>query len=260
MANTALKTSTAALTRLEVLESALRTKKLDGTLTSALAPLERADPSALIPTDVTALDACLRGGLPRGQLSELAGPQSSGRTTTLLRMMAAATQRGEIVGLVDAFDRFDVQSAVDAGVDLSRLLWVRGPGGVGVWGPGLFRQEGIERSVKALNLVLQAGGFGIVALDLGDASAADIRRLPYNTWLRIQIAIEGSDTACVLLGPEPIGRSAGGLTLTFTGRSAWIGASDRSRRLTGVESCVEIHSPRRRAGGTVHVASMALAR
>jgi len=251
----------AALTRLEVLESALRTKKLDGTLTSALAPLERADPSALIPTDVTALDACLRGGLPRGQLSELAGPQSSGRTTTLLRMMAAATQRGEIVALVDAFDRFDVQSAVDAGVDLSRLLWIRGAGeirglgGEGARGPGLFRQEGIERSVKALNLILQAGGFGIVALDLGDASAADIRRLPYNTWLRIQRTIEGSDTACVLLGPEPIGRSAGGLTLTFTGRSSWAGTSDRSRRLTGTESCVEIHSPRRRVEGVAHVRS-----
>jgi recombination protein RecA len=250
----------AALHKLEILESALRTKKLDGTLTSALAPLERSDPSALIPTDVAALDACLRGGLPRGQLSELAGPQSSGRTTTLLRMMGAATARGEIVGLVDAFDRFDVQSAVDAGVDLSRLLWIRGQGGEGARGPGLFRGEGLERSVKALNLVLQAGGFGLVALDLGDASAVDIRRLPYNTWLRIQRTIEGSDTACVLVGPEPIGRSAGGLTLTFTGRSVWTGASDRSRRLTGAESHVEIHSPRRRVEGTAHVASMALAR
>ncbi len=240
---------------LAVLESALRTKKLDGTLTSALAPLERADPSALIPTDVAALDACLRGGLPRGQLSELAGPQSSGRTTTLLRMMAAATQRGEIVAVVDAFDRLDVQSAVDAGIDLSRLLWVRGQGGEGARGPGLFRAEGLERSVKALNLVLQAGGFGLVALDLGDASAADIRRLPYNTWLRIQRTIEGSDTACVLVGPEPIGRSAGGLTLTFTGRSSWAGTSDRSRRLTGAESRVQIHSPRRRVEGAAHVRS-----
>jgi recombination protein RecA len=259
-----LKTSTAALSRLEVLESALRTRKLDGTLTSALAPLERADPSALIPTDVAALDACLRGGLPRGQLSELAGPQSSGRTTTLLRMLAAATQRGEIVAVVDAFDRLDVQSAVDAGVDLSRLLWVRGHEIRGLGGEGARGQfrpaEGEERSVKALNLVLQAGGFGIVVLDLADASASDIRRLPYTTWLRIQRTIEGSDTACVLVGPEPIGRSAGGLTLTFTGRSMWAGNSDRSRRLTGAESRVQIHSPRRRVEGVAHVASMALAR
>lgn len=253
---TALKASTAALA---VLESALRLKKLDGTLTSALAPLERADPSALIPTDVAALDACLRGGLPRGQLSELAGPQSSGRTTTLLRMMAAATARGEIVALVDAFDRFDVQSAVDAGVDLSRLLWVRGQEIRGLGGEGARGQfrpsEGIERSVKALNLILQAGGFGLVALDLGDASSADIRRLPYTTWLRIQRAIEGSDTACVLVGSEPIGRSAGGLTLTFTGRSAWAGSSDRSRLLTGTESRVQIHSPRRKVEGAAHVRS-----
>lgn len=229
-------------TALAVLESALRSKQLDRTLTTALAPLDRADPSALIPTDVAALDACLRGGLPRGQLSELAGPRSSGRTTMLLRMMGAATQRGEIVALVDTHDRLDVQSATDAGIDLERLLWVRGEGQV-------------ERSVKALNLILQAGGFGLVALDLGDASSADIRRLPYNTWLRIQRSIEGSDTACVLLGPEPIGRSAGGLTLTVTGRSSWTGTSDRSRRLTGADSQVHIHSPRRRVAGVAHVRS-----
>lgn len=246
----------AAVTKLDVLESALRTRKLDGTLTTALAPLERADPSALIPTDVAALDACLRGGLPRGQLSELAGPQSSGRTTTLLRMMAAATQRGEIVALVDTHDRLDVQSAVDAGIDLGRLLWVRGTGNKGAGGRGLYQAaEGIEQSVKALNLILQAGGFAIVALDLGDASPAEIRRLPYTTWLRIQRIIEGSDTACVLLGPEPIGRSAGGLTLTFSGKSSWTGTSDRSRRLTGVESRVQVHSPRRRVEGAADVRS-----
>jgi hypothetical protein len=243
----------AALQKLAVLESALRTKKLDGTLTSALAPLERADPSALIPTDVAALDACLRGGLPRGQLSELVGPQSSGRTTTLLRMMAAATARGEIVALVDVSDRFDVQSAVDAGVDLSRLLWVRGKDALGLRQPLALGPFAL--GLKALNLILQAGGFAIVAFDCGDVPPAEIRQAPYNTWLRIQRTIEGSDTACVLLGPEPIGRRAGGLTLTFTGRSSWAGTSDRSRRLTGAESRVQIHSPRRRVEGVAHVRS-----
>jgi hypothetical protein len=160
-----------------------------------------------------------------------------------------------LVSVLPEHSRSQIQKLITDGAVL-----VRGQGGEGARGPGLFRGEGLERSVKALNLVLQAGGFGLVALDLGDASAVDIRRLPYNTWLRIQRTIEGSDTACVLVGPEPIGRSAGGLTLTFTGRSVWTGASDRSRRLTGAESHVEIHSPRRRVEGTAHVASMALAR
>src|SRR5215207_4911587 len=108
------------------LEAALRARKLDRTLTTALPPLDRVDPAALVPTDVIALDACLRGGLPRGQLSEIAGPRSSGRTTLLLQLIAAAARRGEIAALVDTLDRFDVASACDAGVDLDRLLWVRG--------------------------------------------------------------------------------------------------------------------------------------
>jgi RecA/RadA recombinase len=109
-----------------VLETALRARKLDRTLTTALPSLERTDPSALIATDIAALDACLRGGLPRGQLSEIAGPRSSGRMTLLLQLMAAAARRGEIAAVVDTFDRFDVASAVAAGVDLDRLLWIRG--------------------------------------------------------------------------------------------------------------------------------------
>src|SRR5512134_603403 len=48
---------------LAALESALRVRKLDRTLTTALVPLERMDPSALMPMDVSALDTCLRGGL-----------------------------------------------------------------------------------------------------------------------------------------------------------------------------------------------------
>ena len=107
------------------IETALRARKLDRTLTTALPSLEW-QAAAALPTDVGALDACLRGGLPRGQLSEIVGPQSSGRTTLALRTIAATTQRGEIAALVDACDRFDIASAADGGVDLNRLLWIRG--------------------------------------------------------------------------------------------------------------------------------------
>jgi hypothetical protein len=252
---------------LAVLESALRTRQLDRTLTTALAPLERSDPLALVATDVAALDACLRGGLPRGQLSELTGPRSSGRTTVLMRMMAAATARGEIVALVDACDRLDVASAEAAGIALDRLLWIRGhekaqgprprAQGPRPRGQGLSQGQGsLEQAVKALNLILQAGGFGIVALDLGDVSSAELRRLPYHTWLRVQRTIEGSDTACVLLAPEPTARSAGGLTLALTGRSSWVGTSDRSRRLTGSNTRVQIASPRRRVEGEARFSSV----
>ena len=67
----------------------------------------------------------LTGGLPRGCLTEICGPASSGRTTVLLAALAAATRRGEFCAVVDASDALDPQSAAAAGVELERLLWVR---------------------------------------------------------------------------------------------------------------------------------------
>src|SRR6185436_5474094 len=108
------------------LESLLRARQLDRTLTTSLPPLDPRDDAALAPSGLVALDARLGGGFPHGQLSELVGSRSSGRTSLLLRMMAAATARGELVALVDALDRLDVSSAAAAGIDLDRLLWIRG--------------------------------------------------------------------------------------------------------------------------------------
>src|SRR5262249_39542143 len=147
---------------------------------------------------------CLRGGLPRGQLSELTGPQSSGRTTLLLQTMAAVTRRGEIAALIDTFDRLDVGSAAAAGGDFHRLLWVRGDA-LSVSRPsGSMLERTLDRALKALNLVLQAGGFACVALDVADVPLSALKRIPFTTWLRVQRIIEGSDTACVLVAPQPL--------------------------------------------------------
>ena len=107
------------------------------------------------------LDARLGGGFPRGQMSEVVGARSSGRTSLLLQMLAAATARGELVALVDVLDMLDVASADAAGIDLERLLWIRGQV---VPNPGLCRdlnQRALERADQALTLVLQAGNFGL---------------------------------------------------------------------------------------------------
>ena len=112
------------------LESLLRARKLDRTLTTAVpaAPSSAAavDEYAVARTGVTGLDARLEGGFPRGQLSEIVGPRSSGRASLLLQVCAAATSRGELVALVDVLDMLDVASAEAAGVDLDRVCWVRG--------------------------------------------------------------------------------------------------------------------------------------
>ena len=227
---------------LAVLESALRVKKLDRTLTTTLPPVEQ-PAEACAQTGVAAVDACLRNGVPRGQLSELTGPRSAGCTSLLLQTLATATQRGELVALVDTFDRLDVASMEAAGADLRRVLWIRGQAS----GPP---EWALDRAFKAINLVLQAGGFGLVALDLADVPARLLRAVPFTTWLRVQRAVEGRDTACVLVAPEPIARSAGGLTLTLTGRTSWTGTSARPR-VGGAEMKMRVVSPRRRVDGEV---------
>src|SRR6202142_2840432 len=67
----------------------------------------------------------LTGGLPRGCLTEVCGPASSGRTSVLLAALAAATQRQEVCALVDISDAFNPHSAAAAGVNFEKLLWVR---------------------------------------------------------------------------------------------------------------------------------------
>jgi hypothetical protein len=114
----------------------------------------------------------------------------------------------------------------------------------------------IDRALKALNLVLQAGGFGIVVLDLADAPAAALQRLPFTTWLRVQRAVESRDTACVLMASVPVSRSAGGVTLSLAGRTTWDGATDRSRRVSGGDVHVRVVSPRRRVDGDVRVGTV----
>ena len=206
------------------LESLLRDRKLDRTLTTnGWAGVTR-DVAA---TGVEILDEQLGGGIARGHLSEIVGPRSSGRTTVLCRMFRAAADRGEAIALIDSCDRFDPASASASGVDLTKLLWVRERGDA-------------PRALKAMNLVLQAGGFGLVAFDIADVPSMTLRQFPYTTWMRIARAIEGSQTAAVVIAAERIARSPGGVTIALesapdVSRAQWSGTADRARFLRGIE-------------------------
>jgi len=211
------------------LESLLRARRLDRTLTTALPPPDPHDEYAVAPTGLTALDAHLGGGFPRGQLSELVGRRSSGRASLLLQAMAAATRRGELVALVDVLDMLDVESAAAAGVDLDRVLWIRGHV---VVNPGLCRdmnQRALEQAIRAFALVLQAGNFGLVVFEAGEAPSDALRRLPFTTWLRLQRMVEGTQTVCLLVASDGMARSSAGLTIRIGQQAA--GASRFGTRL-----------------------------
>src|SRR5579864_2263444 len=76
-----------------------------------------------------------------------------------------------------------------------------------------MNQRALEQAIRAFTLVLQAGNFGLVVFDAAEAPIDALRRLPFTTWLRLQRMVEGSQTACLLVGSEPMARSAAGLTV-----------------------------------------------
>ncbi len=211
------------------LESLLRTRKLDVTLTSAMAWAPAVDAA---PTGIAAIDDALGGGLRRGHLSEIVGARSSGRTSVLCRAMAEATGRGEAVALVDTCDRFDPHSAAATGVDLSRLLWVR----PSMSSTAAGRPDDANRALKAMNLILQAGNFGLVAFDLADIPSPGIRQFPHTTWMRMSRVIEGTQTVALIIGAERIARSPGGVTVALDAPCAkWTGTGARARLFRGVD-------------------------
>jgi len=143
---------------------------------------EKAAPEVL-PTGLPVLE------IPRGTLTEICGPPSSGRTSIVSAALARATRRPEFCAIIDAGNSFDPLSAANAGVQLAHLLWIRCSGGA-------------DKALKAADLVVQAGGFGVVTLDLAGVSPREARRIPLASWFRLRHAVEKTRTALILLGEE----------------------------------------------------------
>jgi hypothetical protein len=189
-------------------------------LSSTLLMRERSAPLT-VSTGVAALDA-LTGGLPRGALSEIAGPASSGRTGVMLAALAGATRRQEACALVDASDSFDPASAATAGVDLDRLLWIRCSANTSTR-PSAIRPDKdtprrralgrLEQVLKVTDLLLQGGGFGMVVLDLGDIPVTSARRVPLTSWFRFRRAVEPTATVLLLIEQEPCAKTCASLVV-----------------------------------------------
>lgn len=150
----------------------------------------------------------LTGGIPRGAITEIFGPRSSGRTSLLYSVLAYATAHDEICALVDTNDVFAPTAAAAAGIDCERLLWVR-------------CAANLEHAFKATDLLLHAGGFGLVILDIGDVAGKDARRIISSWWYRFRRTVENRPTAIVVISEEACTRSCAALTLELHGTAEW---------------------------------------
>lgn len=245
-------------------------------------------------TGIEALDKLLHGGLPVGAISEISGPECSGRTAIALSFLARMTQ-SHFCAWVDAGDAMDPVSAASVGVDLNRLLWVRcgvqtiaprgstdyrfelpakylqpepvvAPKGLptGSFGmhprsevKGMHEAVGnlfsprcaepqkrmprekeeirgtsipsrrsnaaatsksrpwprIEQALRAMDLILQTGGFRAVVLDLGGYAPEFVTRIPLATWFRYRAAAERTQASLVLLTQTSCAKSSAELLL-----------------------------------------------
>jgi hypothetical protein len=182
--------------------------------TAAGAPRPAAPPSTL--------EELLAGGLPRGQLVEMIGARSSGRFSTVLTVLAAATLAGEAAALVDLGDGLDPQAAAALGVDLRRLLWLR---------PTTLKQAlaGAE--------ILIGGGFPMVVLDLGNPPLRGGRGGEAG-WLRLARAAQAQRTALLVASPYRVSGTAATIVLQAArGRARWLGMSGRAPWLLDGLSC-----------------------
>lgn len=207
-------------------------------LSSTLLLRERVIPLT-VSTGLAALDE-LTGGLPRGALSEITGPASSGRTGVMLAALAQASRRREVCALVDASDSFDPASAAAAGVNLDRLLWVRCSKRSSLSSrkdhpPGAALGR-LEQVLKVTDLLLQGGGFGMVVLDLGDVPAESVRRVPLTSWFRFRRAVEPTATVLLLIERESCAKTCASLVVRLERKAVCARDSVTASPRLGTES------------------------
>ena len=315
-----------------------------GELSSSVRPasaLEVRPAPAMVPFGINGLDA-LTGGVPRGALTELFGPASSGRSSVMLSLMASVTRRQEVCALIDVTDSFDPLSGEAAGIDLRRMLWVRcgksgqctvdsgqkvvsassqsrprsssmnsvappakniswsihqnydtrlrhaitggcfemtrgreavasspqqmwerahsarsvmgrkpvqpeqgstpasllcGRAGIypGVSDAPLTRALApdksptskwtrLDQALKATDLLLQSGGFGLIVIDLGDISAEQAHRIPLTSWFRFRRVVENTPTILLLVARDSCAKTCASLVLQLSGNGQWSGS------------------------------------
>jgi hypothetical protein len=159
-----------------------------------------------------------------GEITEIVGRLSTGRTSLLLALLRHATRAGGAAALVDVVDAFDAVSATRAGVDLGRVLWVRCDG----------RRD---RALRAVDLLVRCPGFTVIGLDFGELAP----RLSLAGAFRLRVGVRRSRAALVVLASRRIAGAGAALAIeTLQAGVEWSGPSRTATRLACLRSRVSV--------------------
>jgi recombination protein RecA len=198
-----------------------------------------------IPTGSIALDLALGvGGIPRGRISEIFGPESSGKTTVCQHIIAEAQRRGGVAAFIDVEHALDPGYAQACGVNVDELL--------------VSQPDTGEQALEITETLIRSGGIDVVVLDsvaalvpraeiegeMGDSFVGIQARLMSQALRKLTGAVSRSNTALVFTNQlrEKIGVMFGNPEVTPGGRALKFYASVRLdiRRIetikTGTES------------------------
>ena len=177
-----------------------------------------------------------------GGITEIVGRASSGRTSLFVACLREVTRRGALVALVDTDHVFDPVGAARAGVELSRVLWVR-----------CGRRA--DRALRAADLLVRCPGFALVGLDTGALTPV----LSLAEAYRLKLAVLKTRTALVIVARHRIAASGAALALETSRHGLeWAGARPAPTRLDRVGTAVQVVRARSVAvdlrPGAVHLA------
>ena len=169
--------------RLEALLKDLGPSLRRGTaLSKSLGKGLRQSDSNLKPCGLACIDTLLEGGFPTGQLAEITGPLSSGRTSVALSLLAQTTGgSAELAAWVDLADAFDPLSARTLGADLDRILWIRA--------------HQLSEALRSLEKLIDTDGIPLVFFDSSGAKGT----IPDSVWTRLSRVSRATETTLILL-------------------------------------------------------------
>lgn len=176
----------------------------------------------VIPTGSLALDAALGiGGIPRGRIIEIYGPESSGKTTLALSIAAEAQAMGGIAAIIDAENALDPGYAARLGVDIDEIL--------------ISQPDTGEQGLEIVDMLVRSGAVDIIIVDsvaalvpraeiegeMGDATVGLQARLMSQAMRKLAGSLNKSNTTCIFINQlrEKIGVMYGNPETTTGGRS-----------------------------------------